>query len=283
MRLLSLCLAAALMWGCQARPTKTTQVAEPVLGGDPREWAQAVARQKPVILDARSPLDYHASHVPSARNVQLSDLQETEGQDRGLVLKDREALARRLALWGVGPQSPVLILGEGRLGGGQEGRVAWILRGLGVQKIQTGLVAEFRPQNPRDESLRENVPPWSPQDNKRSLNSSEFAEALQNSQALIVDLRFEKEFQQEPLWKSIKGQALHLDWRSLYDESGRPQISRRAELQSVLGAPDRALIFVSEDGVTASAAAFALEEMGWSQIRVLDGGLRWFRQSARKN
>lgn len=151
---------------CQQKPTVVTSEA-PIMNeassASVQKWLQSLLKEEPVILDVRSTFDFNLSHVPSAVNVRWEDFAQQDPHSRGVLDPDLFALARRLALVGVSPDSKVLVLGKGLQGQGEEGRVAWTLRVLGVKNIYTLNHTELRSLRVQETPSVQNKPMWKPE------------------------------------------------------------------------------------------------------------------------
>lgn len=292
-------LAAIFLAGCQTpKPTVIRETTTPV--EDPSTYAARLLREKPVILDVRSEIDFGMSHVPGSVNVRWEDLNSVAAQEKGLLEGDRFALARRFALWGVDPQTTVLILGHGPEGRGEEGRVGWALKVLGVPKVETASIRLFTPQNPRDGEVRPaNKPVWKPETkNELEIKPEEFKrlafqgwtppskarrKALQGAAHLdfpparvILDVSHPNERDvgsiedMKSAWKVIRS-----SWRKFYDEHGRGSCALGlAELTQAGVTAQHEILIVDGDGVGAAAVGFVLESCRFGKPRVLSSGLR---------
>lgn len=168
MRFFSLILSSGiglLLISCQQKPTSTygqSPVLTQATKADTRAWLKGVLAQDPVILDARSPFDYNLAHVPSAINVRWEDFCQQNPNARGVLDPDSFALARRLALIGINPERKVLVLGKALDGQGEEGRVAWTLKYLGVKDVYVMQAEELRALRVQETPPPQNKPLWKP-------------------------------------------------------------------------------------------------------------------------
>lgn len=284
---------------CQTpKPTLIRETSAPV--EDPATYAARLLAEKPVILDVRSDIDFGMSHVPGSVNVHWEDLNSVSTKEKGLLETDRFALARRFALWGVDPRTTVLILGLGPEGRGEEGRVGWALKILGVPKVETASIRLFTPQNPRDGETRPaNKPVWKPETkNDLEIKPDEFKrlafqgwtpptkarrQALQGASHLwvppariILDVSHPNERDvksiedMKPAWKVVRS-----SWRKFYDEHGRGSCTQAvAELSKESITAQHEILVVDGDGVGAAAVGFVLDSCRFGKPRVLSSGLR---------
>lgn len=263
--------------GCQQAPTKARNTAD-------APTADEILQANPAILDVRTALDFGVSNVPKSIHVFWEDL--TEPAPRKGLLSEDTTIARRLALWGVEPSRPVLIIGYGVKGRGEAGWLAWYLHTLGVRNITLGGVQEFRPQIPRGEYVPTNAPFWTPRVDAAS--RAEISEVKRNlrrakgKKLFFVDVRPATERVARPMtmyltptqMKSVK--LIDLEWINFWDEDGHPSnkgvyILRKAGVQ-----PEDVLYLLSEDGLASGSAAYALLKLGFGKPRNVIGGLsRW--------
>lgn len=296
MRILVL-FAAALLTACQIKPTETRTTTEP----SAEVSASDVLAKNPVILDARAPLDYGVSHVPGAINVGWMDFTLPGGR-KGLLDPDDFALARRLALWGVDPETPVLVIGFGPRGDGAEGWIGWMLKSLGVKTVHLGTPAQYRGQIPRGESRPANKPMWKPtvraelratpaegraylagpSSNVRPMTKAR-VKALQGAalppsmprRRVVLDVRSTDEIKALPLalfgWTGV---TAAIPWRDFFGEDGRPTPAAKTRLAGVGLKTDDEILVVSENGLEGGAVAFALDAIGFERPIALNAGLR---------
>ena len=100
------CLAA--IFSCQTTPTKGINQGQ-VAVEESQDPIRSFLKLKPVILDARNPLDFSVSHAPGAISAQWQDFNKVQPGHRGLLQEDELAIARRLSLWGIDPETPVTL------------------------------------------------------------------------------------------------------------------------------------------------------------------------------
>lgn len=91
--------------------------------------------QDAVVVDARTPEEWAAGHVPGAANVhwtELTGFDEDELWD-AIPVEDKAAL---LAARGVPSDQPLVLYGSGPEGWGDDGNLYWALRRLGHPQVQ---------------------------------------------------------------------------------------------------------------------------------------------------
>lgn len=262
--------------GCQHSPSRVYETREVDLGLLAKNIEGPVkVTEKTVIVDARSTFDYSMAHVPSSVHLQWQDLKNP----------DLRALGRRLALKGIDRSSQVLVIGNGKQGRGEEGRVAWTLLLLGLNDVQVASIKEFKVTHPVDSNqLHPNKPIWTPE--LRTQILSDKAEVFKLATAkvsesgkppgFIIDVRSRREyFAKRGLgegYKTPELRALHVPWTEFYADDGRPNLAIREKLRGIgIDLHDR-IVVISEQGVRSGAVTFSLLSLGFSKAANYDGG-----------
>lgn len=263
--------------GCQAAPTK-------VVESQKREFTQVVEKtQKPitvgdttVILDTRASFDFGLNHVRGSILFPWSNL--SEDASKGELLKDKRMAAVRLALVGIKPETPVLIVGNGRAGQGAEGRLAWSLLYYGVQDVQVSAVESFRKSmTPSEAPPTQNVSPWTvnPRDEmvvgqERFIVYATHPRTREDGRIRIIDVRSPQEFQKNSTNDDYG--TINVEWKQFYTQAGRPDARFKKKLAAVGISPTDRVIVVSNHGVRSSSAAYALISLGFSRVENFIGG-----------
>lgn len=296
-------LSVAVLTSCQSPSTKGSASESTVV--DPKAEAARVLGLQPAVLDARAPLDYGVSHVPGAVNVLWSDFGRPGSRDPGVLDPDHFALARRLALWGITPEKPVLVIGfAGARDQGEAGRVAWMLRFLGVNQVFVGSDAVYRGTIPRGVARPRNEPSWIPsvrQELEISLpdflaraaapqRSGVMTKAKRNAlggmmiperptvNRAIIDVRDETENDVIPS-EHLKIKIVRIPWRSFYLPDGRVRADSKRLLTEQNIGEGYELLVISEDGAKGAAAVFAIESLGWAKVGFVSAGWPGVRRS----
>src|SRR5262245_39056485 len=107
--------------GCQLKPTKVQETQhrefDLVINKSSRP---IVLTESTVVLDARPAFDYGLNRVGGSHHFPYDKL--TESAESGELLKDKRKLAQRLALMGLKPDTPIVVVGNGPQGKGEEGK-----------------------------------------------------------------------------------------------------------------------------------------------------------------
>jgi thiosulfate/3-mercaptopyruvate sulfurtransferase len=269
-----------LMIACQQKPTKITQT-EPIMGE--AFSLEQIRKYQPVILDARSTFDFNLAHVPGAINVHWEDFSQQDPGSRGLLQNDLTALARRLALIGISPDTKVLVLGKGKQGAGEEGRIAWTLQLLGVKDVFTMVHTSFRQQNPRDEADPvQNKSYWKPEiKDQLAIGSTEFKNKTfaEASDVVVIDVRSLQEYGLQNLKhdKKFKAVLKNIEWKEFFDDKGVPSKKILPMLAEQGITPNTTVLLVSNHGVRSAAATYALTVLGFKNARNFAGGLEQWK------
>lgn len=293
---LALLAALGMAGGCQSPKTRGGSTEAAVV--DPKTEAARVLALEPVILDARSPLDYGVSHVPGAINVVWSDFGRPGARDAGVLDADHFGLARRLALWGIAPEKPVLVVGgAGERDQGEAGRVAWMLRYLGVGEVYVGSESVYRGTIPRGATRPRNETSWIPSvraeleisvadflakasaPRRSGITTRARAKALgglvvpepPTQDRVILDVRDDAENLEIPT-QHLKIKLVRVPWRRFFLADGRP-LPEAGRLLTEAGVGEGVeLLVISEEGVKSAAATYALERAGRTRLGNVSAG-----------
>jgi len=281
---LSLCLAFILV-GCQLSPTKTKDSRSV-----PREsFAKGHLKpieisDKTVLLDARAAFEYGLSHVPGSIRVGWEDFTEGGSQRSGILVRDLNKATKKLALLGITKDTPVVVIGKGREGNGEEGRLAWTLHFLGVKNVQTVHIAYFRGKLTQSETEpRENAPDWKPEERESELIPLDEIKKYMvarnphdEKRLQLIDVRPQEEYFAKSTdgttYLSPEMPAVNVPWSEFIDHMGRPDSKIVQKLKAIgIGENDRILL-ISQKGARSAAALLALYELGYRNVAHFNGG-----------
>jgi thiosulfate/3-mercaptopyruvate sulfurtransferase len=281
---LFLLLSFFTLSACQQKPTKAFETVPVTVKSEAASAkADLEISERTIILDARSPFDFSVAHLNGSINVRPEDFTQREDVLAGLLEKDLFFHARRLARMGISPESHVIVVGKGPMGRGEEGRVAWTLRYLGIPNVQFVAIDFFSmPLTNAEAPPRENVPIWKPELNDSLIvNRTDFLKAVVQphkapSKAMIVDVREESEY----LGKRNSGAygkapdlgAVNVPWTQFFTSKGIVNPSIKDRLQSVGITADKNIYVISNIGVESAAVTLALRDLGYSQAANYAGG-----------
>ena len=283
-----LVLFLALNLGCALKPTT---------GQSTREYSKSdlqIQAEKPlkiieemILIDARVPFEYRLAHVPNSYNLAWEDFTQDSGRSSGNLRGDVRDMAKRLALLGIGLSAPVLVIGKGAQGSGEEGRIAWMLYYLGVQNVQFVSIDYFKTKlTQQDSPPAQNVPDWIPQIRSSAVvGRTQFLKELfpkghSRSKAIhVIDVRTPREYLQD---KAMDLSAINIDWREFLNEEGRVNLKIAAKLKSVGIHESSPIYVVSNRGMRSSLATMALLTMGFKNVSNFAGGYWDLEEASRR-
>ena len=264
---------------CQNLPTRSSNEAslsEKLFGSSEEKLAQFL-ETKPAILDVRGPLDFSVSHPPHSISVNWRDFSRTGSHERGWLLDDDFAIARRLSLWGIDPDTPVLVLGYGREGHGEEGRIAWMLKYLGVKDVQIAEWKVVRSTIPREENPPRNKPIWKPKVKKDYLaTSEEFKRDILEGRPPTVEgpvpvvLDVTEASDQTGIFPKNIG-VKKIPWKNFISDRGLPDQNARELLDKNKLTKDEMIYVISENGLSSALVTFVLRDWGYKAANFAGG------------
>jgi len=297
MKKLIFAISILALVSCSQKPTKVTSES-PVMTR--KEALKAKISAQTVILDVRSPFDFNLAHIPGSINVAWEDFSRRSPDSRGLLEKDLHPIARRLALIGVDPQTPVLVVGKGLTGKGEEGRVAWTLESLGVQNVQLANVEDFRERRESPEIKNKNF--WTPQldtsmtidwdELRKKIEGTSYPRTKARGKALggtplpvkdenfvVIDVRSKEEFSIDNLNKRTPRvfRFENIDWREFFTEDLDPKLGLIKLLNDKGITQMTEIDVISTHGVRSGAVTWALQKLGYKKARNFSGGYEQVR------
>lgn len=275
-RLLAGILVVSCLVRCQLAPTRSSsRQSRPLeILVDKSKKPVAVTEQT-VVLDARDQFEYGLNRILNSHHFPWENL--AENRKTGEPLRDQRKAAQRLALLGITLATPIVVVGVGPAGDGEEGRLAWNLMYLGFQDVQVASIDLFRQsltQTPTPPPR--NVPLWKPNIlNNMIVDKAAFKKLAMDPKGRIqkkihfIDVRSTDEYFNKS--KAVKAvpdvNAIHIDWKEFFTPTGRPNLDLKKRLQALgVGTNDR-IITISQRGVRSSAAAYALMALGFTNVQ----------------
>jgi thiosulfate/3-mercaptopyruvate sulfurtransferase len=273
-----------------------------------------------VFVDARTAFEYGLGHLQGSVNIQWQDFAQADEPYRGLLLPDAVAMARRLALYGIDPDTPVIVLGKGILSDespdskqmhsrASEGRVAWMLRYLGVKNVTWSQLDFFHGKMVQGEMEPvKNKEYWMPELQTDLLVSQEAL--LQDAKiaktetdaVILIDVRSEKEyldknslnkFSNVPLTEAgvnaanppeptkINFDTINVPWVEFFDEQGHVNSSIEKRLVSVGIRKDQKIYVLSNQGVRSAWITLMLRNLGFTKASNFAGGYKLLLKAAK--
>jgi len=233
----------------------------PVVDGlVPRSWRRVIVAETgdAQVIDARPREVWLAGHIPGAVHLHWTDV--TANDDRGsrgplplpelaMVLEDR----------GVVSDAPVVVVGSGPLGDGDDGNVYWALRYMGhpdVRVLDGGLLGWVsQGGEPVD---GEETAPMTEWDNV--LDQPVLADSVHVAEwdGVVLDVRSQAEYDRG----HIPG-AAWLEWTEVFDGERMSTETEVRALFSALGiASDTAVVTTCRSGIRAGHTFMVLDALG---------------------
>lgn len=267
--------------GCQTPPTKTFET-KPNTAKDEK----ALIGENTVLVDARPPFLSAIARPSGSIELQWQDFAQKEPPFEGYLEKDLFFHARRLARLGIGPGTDVLVLGRGEAGEGEEGRLAWTLRRLGLRNVRFASIDAVNWPLARDQApARAEVPIWKPQpDPTLEVGRLEALELLKKeaNATWVLDVRDPSDYLKGPQvfdQLRVTARIINVPWIEFIEARGRPDPSVKQKLAAVGVAPSDRLLVIDEKGVRSATATLVLRDLGFDRATNWTGGyreIRWF-------
>ena len=271
-------MSAASLLGLLA--SLSAAYAGPVFVGS--DVAAAMLAEGAVMLDARGEKAWKAGHAPGSAPIDWKDHRQSWLRD-GRLTADPAGLGRALSELGVRGDRAVLVVGAGRDGWGEEGRVFWMLDHLGhpdVRIVDGGWPAWAAAGLPTvTDTTRPAAGTFTPSPRPETQASLlEVAAGLEQG-VVFWDTREAREYAGETPYKEARGGHLpgakHLWFKELMTPSGT--LKNRGELRALLSARgiplDEPVIAYCTGGVRSGFAYAVLKELGATEPANYDGSM----------
>jgi thiosulfate/3-mercaptopyruvate sulfurtransferase len=266
-----------LLIGCQTQPTKSFDQQAV------KEKKGITLTDKTVIVDARPAFDYSMAHLHGSINLRWEDFTQRDVPYKGLLEVDTFFLARRLAHYGMNPETPVVIVGRGLQGGGEEGRLAWTFDSLGMKNVRFANIRSFSLQLTKDEAPPvTGVTIWKPDmDDSLTVDRAAFLNAAtskppKRDRYTIIDVRPEAEYlgkdKHSPYPKTPELGAINIPWKQFFDANDGARAEMASKLEQVGIGKDKIIYVIDNVGARSAAVCLALRELGFSKAANYAGG-----------
>jgi thiosulfate/3-mercaptopyruvate sulfurtransferase len=274
----SLTILLLLLSACQNAPTKIYGVS-PMHKRNGEQIASHV-----IVIDARPAFEYSMAHIPGSLNMRWEEFAQREEPFKGLLEHDLYFHARRLARYGIQPQSEILVVGRGEKGEGEEGRLAWTFRVLGIEKVNFATIDSYTVRLTKEES----PPPkavsiWKPKiQNDLIVDRQTFLNKVMKPKntpdyPLVIDVRREAEYLGKDTSSYYSKNApdfggINIPWFEFFESSGDVKQAIVQRLQSVGIHPQNLIYVIDEKGVRSAAVTLALRSLGYQRASNFAGG-----------
>jgi thiosulfate/3-mercaptopyruvate sulfurtransferase len=299
MKVLSLLAFIALfancLLGCVTKPTIVRENPERQMQAADYLLAPIQLTPETVVVDARPRFDYSIVHIPRSVSLQWSDFTEPQPNQKGIIQNDVFAAARRLARAGIGPETPVVVVGRGKNGDGEEGRIAWMLAYLGVKRVQFADLESFkvRMTNTEETNPPPAVPVWKPapieslnvtraevqfaMNKKATVSPQAFTPGSATVLYRILDVRGGKDYLGHVgMGAKVEVpnmEAINIPWQEFFTKDLRPNPAIKQKLIAVGVTPDQRILVIDQTGVTSANVTMALRALGFAKAGNYSGGL----------
>ncbi len=283
-KFLVLILSLGFMVGCQQTPTKVYQSTPVQIKEGEKKTSEIQISDKTVIVDARPAFDYSVSHLNGSIPLRPEDFTQREEKFKGLLDLDRFALARRLARLGISPETPVVVVGRGLKGDGEEGRVAWTLKRLGVKDVRFAAIDFFSiPLSTAEAPPKNSVAIWKPvEDESLEVSREQFMKDIMKPRAggdatVVIDVRRSDEYLGKVVSdRRVKGApdigAINIPWNEFFLSNGLRNESIKSRLEGIGIHSQQRIYVISNRGYRSAAVTLALRELGYSKASNFAGG-----------
>lgn len=265
---------------CKQAPTRVTEAPIPA-------WTRLTeTAKKPlkitdesVVLDARSSFDYGLGHWSNAIHFEWTQL--LQDSKKTTTLLSPQKAAAKLALLGINPKTPVIVIGYGLKGRGEEGFLAWAMTYYGVEEVQTvsmdGLDVYFTNQ---ETPPRRNADRWDATvrdfmviDKDNFMKAALSPRNTAGLRTFIIDVRSQKEyFNRNPGYAAPDVQSVNIEWKEFFGEDGRPKRSIKKQIMGIGAKLHDQILVVADNGIRSGAASYALVALGFDNVQHFVGG-----------
>jgi 3-mercaptopyruvate sulfurtransferase SseA len=236
-----------------------------------------------VVLDVREPFAFATSHIQGSHWVDPNIFRNEKSRFKGALPEDALDVTRKLARMGIGPNTPVVVVGKGWGGHAEEGRLAWLLNHYGVKHVTVAVPAYFKAKMTTDTSPdRKAVPWWDPEvKSAQVVGAKELREIVARPHKLkqirVLDVRLERDYLGQEgfgLKRPVPELgALNVPWKEFIDQWGRPNASIVAKLADVGITKNDNLVLISGFGFESALALMVLQELGFTSVAHVPAGL----------
>ncbi len=223
---------------------------------------------------------YEEDHIPGARYFDLEkDLSAPKTEHGGRhPWPQAQAFASKLAQVGIGNDTAVVLYDA--QGGAMAARAYWVLKYIGHQQVAL-LDGGYGAWKAAGYPVTREIPTpvqvtYEPHVKGEWVRSMEdVRQSMAGEQAVLVDSRAFDRYTGEsetidPVGGHIPG-AVNYDWQNIIDESGRIKDEEALRKHFAALPQDREVIVYCGSGVTACANLFALERLGYKNVKLYPG------------
>lgn len=248
------------------------------------DWLKEnIANEDVLILDARGEEAYNKGHIPGSVAVtwqQFSDMQGQPGDENwGTVLKGEE-LSKKLSEIGVTKDKKIVVYADTQKGWGDEGRIVWMLRGVGIENavmLDGGFNYWKSEKNEVSKEAKVPTPSTvevSSLDSKIDIKTEELVEKLEKVK--IIDVRAKKEYNGATDYGEARGGhipgAINLDFMEFLNKDGT--LKSATEIQAILDEngikKDDEVVTYCTAGIRSAHMQIVLTMLGYNNAKNYD-------------
>lgn len=239
------------------------------------EEAKQLIERGATILDVRGQELQEQGHLLGAIPVTWEQFSQAEAPLQGKLLEDDEVLTQMLQAVGVSDRKPVVVIADPINGGGEDGRIVWMLRTLGHQQavfVDGGYEALIKVGVATVQTATNTSPTPSDFVVKRStvweIQRDELKASLENKNIVLIDAREAREYAGETPYGEQRGGhvlgAIHLYYKDLLAEDGKllPRGEIFAKLPQKAIAPQSEIVCYCTGGVRSGWLTSVLVTLG---------------------
>lgn len=282
LRFLLLLGLVAILSNCALKPTQVYESTKVQVASENKSnLDQVKVTDDTIIIDARPAFEYSLSRLSGSINLRPEEFNQKEKAFRGVLEKDLFFHARRLARMGISLETPVIVVGRGPRGQGEEGRVAWTLKYLGLKNVQFVAIDYFNlPLVTAESEPRKPQSIWRPVVAEDLLvDRKDFVKQVSQPRldTVIIDARPVAEYLGKVKKSEISGNipdigAINIPWSDFFDQKGLVDFSIRERLISVGIVPEKKIFVISNQGAESAAVTLALRQLGYAKAANYSGG-----------
>lgn len=272
-----------IMTACQMKPTKVRESSgntiRAVEAVDPK--SEVVITPETVVLDVREPFAFATSHIVGARWIDIAVFRDDRSRFIGAIPSELGDVTRRLSRMGIRPETPVVVIGNGQNGNSAEGRLAWFLKYVGVNKVQFATQDYFNARVTSQVSpTLESVVWWDAKPLSKQIVEPDEIKKIstqRSSDTYLLDVRPDWDY----LGKEGFGKArrvpnigsMNVPWTEFITAYGRPEV-KIMERFAELGITTKSrLVVLSSQGIESGLVVHVLNELGYQNVSHVPGGL----------
>lgn len=214
--------------GCQTSPTKVV-ISESGQRLNQEKFV-SLLKSNTVIFDTRSTFEANLNKVSGSISLPAEDF---------VTSRDPMDAAKRLSLWGVKPETPVLVIGSDFK---KVITLAWELIQAGIENIETLNISALKTTVARDEPAKENRSLWTPSKSFGIMKVDEMLGRLRNnsSSMLSVSRSRSKSLQSSAAVKALVPKVLILKTTNAVamNEAGFNRVTVRSWIDDKYHSPD---------------------------------------------